>query len=330
MAYSHVLVALALTLGPAPASAAVTITGTIYCDNVFEFYFNGQLVKSDPITFTPHQAVSVSFTYDGTSPKTYAILCQDYASDSGYEYIGTSSPQLGDGALIAEFSDGTVTSTSWKSYVVTHGPTAASESAGCSASNLSPCAVADYGTPSNWFSTSFDDSSWAAATQYTAQEAGWGRTPAWSSSNGCCQPTSPVSRSNLGCCNCNSDGTASGFTSVTVTESECLNPETELGSSSASFIWGSSLTKDNKMLFRHTVSAPSPSSSPSPSPTPSPAPQPSPLPGATSVSPSPTPSPAPQPSSLPGATSVASQEFGKAQMLVQMITICVLSSSALY
>jgi hypothetical protein len=51
-----------------------TITGIIYCDNYFEFYFNGRLIAKDPLSFTPHNAVAVSFEYDGVSPKHYAIM----------------------------------------------------------------------------------------------------------------------------------------------------------------------------------------------------------------------------------------------------------------
>ena len=46
------------------ALASETITGTIYCDNYFEFWFNGIKIAEDPLDFTPHNAVSVSFTYD--------------------------------------------------------------------------------------------------------------------------------------------------------------------------------------------------------------------------------------------------------------------------
>jgi hypothetical protein len=83
-----------------PAGTPQTITGTIYCDNYFEFWFNGQLVAKDPINFVPHNAVGVSFEWDGTSDKEYAIMCMDYASDSGYEYTETTTPGLGDGSLM--------------------------------------------------------------------------------------------------------------------------------------------------------------------------------------------------------------------------------------
>eukprot|EP01060_Flectonema_neradi_P032168 TRINITY_DN5069_c0_g1_i1.p1 TRINITY_DN5069_c0_g1~~TRINITY_DN5069_c0_g1_i1.p1 ORF type:complete len:264 (+),score=56.13 TRINITY_DN5069_c0_g1_i1:106-897(+) len=251
----------AALIAAATSAAAETITGTIFCDNQFEFYFNGQLIASDPVHFTPHQAVEVSFEWDGISDKVYAIHCQDYASSSGYEYI-ENNPALGDGSLIAEFSDGTITTSDWKHHVVTHGPTAESVANGCSSSNLPACVVADYGTPANWFAMDFDDSTWASTTTYTANEAGWGRSPTWTGTE-CCTMTSPADRSQLGC-NVDSSGNM-----ITVTESECLHPETAFSTSSASFIWGSDLILDNRILFRYTV--PSSGTPPLPPPaTPSP------------------------------------------------------------
>ena len=239
-----------------PVVASVTITGHIYCDNYFEFYFNGQKIFTDPLDFTPHNAVKVSFEYDESSGnKVYAILCQDYASDSGYEYTSTNSPQLGDGALLAEFSDGTTTTSAWKSYVVTFGPTDASISSGCSSSNLSPCAVQDNGVPSNWYATDFDDSTWTSATEYTASQAGWGRRPSYS--NGQCGTiTSPITKQ-----------TASP-SSIATTEDACLDPRSVLcggdetcSGSDGRFIWGSDMDRDNKMLFRFNAGSTSSDSS---------------------------------------------------------------------
>lgn len=105
------------------------ITGTVYCDNFFTLWVNGEKVVADPVDFTPHQAVRFSLDWDGTTSLTYATQCEDYASESGYEYIASSKPKLGDGALIAEFQDGlgSVTdASSWKVYTLTFGPTNAS------------------------------------------------------------------------------------------------------------------------------------------------------------------------------------------------------------
>eukprot|EP00386_Alphamonas_edax_P015383 GDKI01047018.1.p2 GENE.GDKI01047018.1~~GDKI01047018.1.p2 ORF type:complete len:283 (-),score=90.42 GDKI01047018.1:331-1179(-) len=248
MRRSIALFALLGLLNSSGKANAETITGYIYCDNQFTFYFNGKLIAKDPLDFTPHNAVKVSFEYDGTSAKTYAIACSDYASASGYEYTGTDKPQLGDGALIAKFSDGTVTDANWKQYVVTHGPTDASTAAGCSASNLAPCVVQDNGAPSEWYMPSFDDAAWSAAKTYTAEEAGWGRTPEWKNGK-CCTSTSPITRGDLGC-NVDSKGNA-----ITVTQDECIAPKTVLDGDCTSFIWSSDLDRDNKVLFRYTAAA---------------------------------------------------------------------------
>jgi len=228
---------------------AETITGYIFCDNYFEFWFNGVLIAKDPLDFTPHNAVKVSFDYDGTSAKTYAILCQDYASSSGYEYTSTSSPKLGDGNLLAEFSDGVKTSNVWKTWTVTYGPTEASETAGCSASDLSKCVVQDNGTPADWYTASFDDAAWTAATEYTAAEAGWGRTPSYSGGM-CGTITSPLTKQNA------------NPSSITTTADECLDPKQVLcggdgycSGSDGRMLWGASLKKDNKMLYRFTLAA---------------------------------------------------------------------------
>lgn len=219
-----------------------TVVGTVYCDNKFMLWVNGQNIATDPVDFTPHQAVRVAFEWNGTASITYAIQCEDYASDSGFEYIGSVSPQLGDGALIAEFDDGlgTVTSANWRAYTATFGPTDASLSAGCSANNLSKCVVVDRGTPERWTEPTFDDSQWEFATLYSAAEAGWGRPPTWSSKEGCCTLTSPVDRSSLGC-------------DTSLTENECLVPRVEFTKTSADFIWAADIERDNRVLFRYTA-----------------------------------------------------------------------------
>ena len=220
-----------------------TVVGTVYCDNQFTLWVNGRKVATDPVSFTPHQAVRVAFEWNGTSRITYAIQCEDYASDSGYEYIESSRPQLGDGALIAEFDDGlgTVTAAdSWRVYSATFGPTDASLSAGCSPDNLSACVVEDRGIPEEWTEPAFDDTKWELAAPYSAAAAGWGRRPTWSSKEGCCTLTSPIDRSNLGC-------------DMSVTENECLIPREEFEKSSAGFIWAVDLERDNRVLFRYTA-----------------------------------------------------------------------------
>ncbi|CAJ1337485.1 unnamed protein product [Effrenium voratum] len=242
------------------AAGPQTITGYIYCDNYFEFWFNGVLVKKDPMTFTPHNAVAVSFEWDGVSDKEYAIMCMDYASSSGYEYVETSSPGLGDGSLMAEFSDGTVTSAAWNVFVLTMGPTDASITAGCSSSNLAPCAVVSTPEPAGWMAGGYQGSGgWISATEYSAAQAGWGRTPTWDATLKCCgTATSPATQETLtnnGGCSVNYESATPAGAAVTVAEDECLDPKAFLSETRSKMIWSADLERDNKLLFRITVPA---------------------------------------------------------------------------
>jgi tyrosinase len=242
-----------------PIGTPQQITGYIYCDNYFEFYFNGELIKVDPITFTPHQAVRVSFTWDGVSPKNYAIMCMDFASPSGYEYTGTASAALGDGSLMAEFSDGTVTNKDWRVFVASHGPTDASISNGCSSSNLDACAVSIRAEPSLWQTNAAAGDGWSSATEYTAAEAGWGMTPEWDFDAQCCgSNTSPVDRATIGC-GVNYNSTAESVVKLALgatSQQDCVNPQSVLSEERSKMIWSDDLERDNRLLFRHTVAAP--------------------------------------------------------------------------
>ena len=57
-----------------------TITGTIFCNNGFAFYVNGELVAEDPIPIQ-HNAVNVSFTIPRDEEVVLAIEGRDLADD---------------------------------------------------------------------------------------------------------------------------------------------------------------------------------------------------------------------------------------------------------
>ena len=248
--------ALATQMAIQMASAtSQTIKGYIYADNWFEFYFNGQLIKTDPLTFTPHQAVEVEFEWDGVSDRQYAFKASDYASTSGYEYTDTTSPKLGDGAFIAWFSDGTKTTGDWKIFTTSFGPTDASITNGCSASNLAACAIQTTAEPTDWTKSTFDDSSWSKATTYTESQAGWGRSPDfWYGLFGvCAQSTSPFTRNNLDFTTGNVDANGNAV-EVIVDAKDCLDPQDVfsdlVSDGGVQFLWGSDLERDNEILLR--------------------------------------------------------------------------------
>jgi len=104
-------------------------------------------------------------------------VSKDYVgSDSGLEYIGTDRQQMGDGGFIAQFTDTTTgdviatTSSAWKGLALFRAPL----NADC-ASSTDPdttCTHEILPEPDGWTLTSFDDTTWVAASEYTAEEVG--------------------------------------------------------------------------------------------------------------------------------------------------------------
>ena len=83
----------------------VTISGYIYADNYFEFYFNGELIAVDSIDFIPHNAEAVSFEAPADGKRSFAILAKDFSDDvTSLEYDDNC---IGDGGLRVMFDDGT-------------------------------------------------------------------------------------------------------------------------------------------------------------------------------------------------------------------------------
>ena len=227
---------------PTVVSGADT-TALIYGDNYFVFYVNGVQVMEDPMTFTPHQAVQFSFDGgDASTERVYAIKAKDWAdTSSGYEYTESKMASIGGGGLRALFSDGTYTSSSWRCFTTSFGPTDESVSTGCTSTTLSLCGVQNTTEPDGWTQLGFDDSAWASATEYTEKETGWGRTPTWDAATGRCSTmTDPVTSADK------------DPSYLILPESQCLDPSTQDWGQS-SFIWQQSLTKDNTVLCRIEV-----------------------------------------------------------------------------
>ena len=143
------------------SAKSVAVTGLVYGDNSFELYVNGRKVASDPIAFKPFNVVKVSFR--ASYPMTFAFKAVDYGdAKTGLEYNNT---KVGDGGLIARFSNGVVTGSGWKATTISHGPT---DVASCLA-DPTTCKVINTPAPSNWTTTSAA-SRWPAAKLYTEAE----------------------------------------------------------------------------------------------------------------------------------------------------------------
>jgi hypothetical protein len=148
-------------VAPQAASAAskqVRVTGLVYGDNSFVLYVNGRKVASDPIAFKPFNVVNVSFR--ASYPMTFAFKAVDYGDPTtGLEYNNT---RVGDGGLIAHFSNGLATGSGWKAKTISHGPT---DLPTCLA-DPTTCRVVNTPEPSRW-TTSSAAAKWPAAKLYT-------------------------------------------------------------------------------------------------------------------------------------------------------------------
>ena len=145
----------------AATSKTVPVTGLVFADNSFELYVNGRKVASDPILFTPFNAVRVSFR--ASYPMTFAFKASDYADPlTGLEYNNT---KVGDGGLIARFSNGLVTGRGWRAKTISHGPI----DLGTCLADPSTCTVANTPAPAKWTTTS-SASKWSRAKLYTVTQ----------------------------------------------------------------------------------------------------------------------------------------------------------------
>ena len=89
----------------------VEITGYIFADNYFELYVNGRFVARDRLAMTPFNSTVVRFR--AKYPITYAIKAIDWETRHG---VGMEYQRfnIGDGGLIAYFSDGNRTDAGWR------------------------------------------------------------------------------------------------------------------------------------------------------------------------------------------------------------------------
>lgn len=137
---------------PSPADA---LKLNVYADNWFILFINGKLRVVDPIEYMPHNVVSVDIMPE--YPMTIAVMAMDNADPkTGLEY----GNHIGDAGLIIKFSDGTVTNAKWKAKSFFKGPLNR---------DVTNPKVQHDPIPANWYAVDFDDSSWAAATEFTEE-----------------------------------------------------------------------------------------------------------------------------------------------------------------
>jgi hypothetical protein len=166
---------------PSTITGDVRIKGEVWADNWFAFYLGDQLIKEDSVSITTERSFnSETFTFNASYPLTLNFIAKDFKeNDTGLEYIGTNRQQMGDGGLIAQFTNVdtgeviAVTDSNWVCTVIHEAPLDKScEKESNPVAGQGACGFTSLDEPIGWKDANFDASSWSNATVYTAQQVG--------------------------------------------------------------------------------------------------------------------------------------------------------------
>lgn len=163
------------------ATGDVQVKAEVWADNWFAFYSGEQLIKEDSVPITTERSFnSETFTFKASYPMTLNFIAKDFKeNDTGLEYIGTQRQQMGDGGLIAQFTNAqtgeiiAVTNANWSCMVIHEAPLDKScERESNPVAGTMPCGFTSLEEPTGWTGAGFDFSSWSNATVYSAQQVG--------------------------------------------------------------------------------------------------------------------------------------------------------------
>jgi hypothetical protein len=160
------------------ATGGTEYVAEVWADNWFSLYVDGEPVGEDSVPITTERSFNsetISFTADPGF--TLGVLARDFIEDdTGLEYIGTDRQQMGDAGIIVQVTDtatGEVVAASnsdWTGLVIHTAPT--NPECESSSDPEAECENDISTEPDGWADPDFDDSSWTAATTYTADEVG--------------------------------------------------------------------------------------------------------------------------------------------------------------
>lgn len=157
----------------------ITIHGDVWADNWFQLYLGDDLLIEDSVSITTERSFNAEcFSFQADYPIVLNFVVKDFREDdSGLEYIGTGRQQMGDGGLIAQFTDAAsgqllaATSAEWQCLVLHHGPT----NDACAdeenpVAGTDPCGFIEKEEPANWKSVDFRADGWQPATEFSVGE----------------------------------------------------------------------------------------------------------------------------------------------------------------
>jgi phosphatidylethanolamine-binding protein (PEBP) family uncharacterized protein len=172
------LTTFAITSSNAATSKSSTFQAEVWADNWFALYINGKKVGEDSVPITTTKSFnSEKIKFTATYPFTIGVIAKDYTENSsGLEYIGQPKQQIGDAGIVLQIRDVTsgkivsATDKSWKTLLVNKAPL----NTECVNSNnpIQDCEFANTVIPANWATSTFKDSQWKSATEFTEKEVG--------------------------------------------------------------------------------------------------------------------------------------------------------------
>lgn len=157
----------------------IQIKADVWADNWFAFYSGDQLIKEDSVSITTERSFNAeTFTFNASYPLSLNFIAKDFKeNDSGLEYIGTDRQQMGDGGLIAQFTDVAtgkviaVTNADWVCTVIHEAPLDKScEKESNPVAGEGSCGFTSLEEPAGWKDPDFDTSFWNPASVYSESE----------------------------------------------------------------------------------------------------------------------------------------------------------------
>ena len=166
------------SMSQAAVSKSVSFQAEVWADNWFALYVNGKKVGEDSVSITTEKSFnSEKIKFSATYPLTIGVLAKDFTENaSGLEYIGKPNQQIGDGGIIFQIREvvsGKVIAYSardWKVLTINKAPL----NTDCvkSVNPLSECKSSNVSIPSSWTSSSYKDTSWKSATEFSKETVG--------------------------------------------------------------------------------------------------------------------------------------------------------------
>lgn len=167
---------------PVPSHAAVSksvnFQAEVWADNWFALYINGKKVGEDSVPITTEKSFnSEKIKFTATYPLTIGVMAKDFAENaSGLEYIGKPNQQIGDAGIIfqiREISSGKVVAYSSRDMkVMTANKAPLNPECVTSSNPTVDCKFLNVAIPTTWTSSTFNDSAWKNATEFSRETVG--------------------------------------------------------------------------------------------------------------------------------------------------------------